>query len=169
MQIRDFRTFPVLAALIGASIGTAMYLRAPALYASSSTIRISGGSVADASSDASPAFLDGLTRALSAAETRAATSVTVRKSGGDSSFVRITHTAHDAKRAQQVVTQLVTATINGSGDAIARATIVEPPALPTTPRKAHGAASVYLGAGLGLVLGAAFVGVRRVIGSRRAA
>jgi uncharacterized protein involved in exopolysaccharide biosynthesis len=163
MQIRDFRSIPLLAALIGASIGTVTYLRAPALYESSSTIRLSGGQ----NSESSLAFRDSLARALSGTEARAATSVVLMKSGGESSVVKISHTARNAKDAQEVVKVLVAAALTGSGDGVARGTVVESPVLPTTPQRAHGAATVPFGGGLGLVLGAAFVALRRVPGARR--
>jgi uncharacterized protein involved in exopolysaccharide biosynthesis len=162
MQIKEFRTIPLLAALIGASIGTAMYLRAPALYTSSSTIRLTGTSVADPNSAASQALRASLSRAVPAGDARA-TTVILLASGGESSVVRISHTARDAKDSQDVVKELVAAALNGSGDAVARGTVVEPPVLPRTPQKSHGVVPVPLGAGLGLVLGAAFVMLRRVV------
>jgi uncharacterized protein involved in exopolysaccharide biosynthesis len=165
MQIKEFRTIPLLTALIGASIGTAMYLRAPALYASSSTIRLNGANFADPNSGSSRALRDSLARAVPGVDARAATSVILLASGGESSVVRISHRARDANDAQDVVKELVAAALNGSGDAIARGTVVEAPVLPTTPRKSHGIVPVPLGAGLGLVLGAAFVVLRRVIGA----
>jgi uncharacterized protein involved in exopolysaccharide biosynthesis len=164
MQIRDFGTIPLFAALIGASIGTVMYLREPALYVSSSTIRLTGGQ----NSESSLAFRDSLARAVSGADARAATSV-IMESRGESSLVKISHTARNAKDAQEVLKGLMAAALNGSGDAVARATVVEPPVLPTTPQRAHGAAPVPLGGGLGLVLGAAFVVLRRVTGARSTA
>jgi uncharacterized protein involved in exopolysaccharide biosynthesis len=169
MRIKDFRTIPLLAALIGASIGTVMYLRAPTMYAASSTIRFTGGSAADPNPGSSPAFLDSMLRALPTVDARTATSVVLMKSGGESRLVKISHTARNAKDAQEVVKQLVAAALNGSGDAVARGTVVEPPVLPTTPHRTHGAASVTLGAGLGFVLGAAFVVLRRVTRARSTA
>jgi hypothetical protein len=162
MQIKDFRTIPLLAALIGASIGTVIYWRAPALYASSSTIRLNADLFADPNSESSRAFRDRLARAVPRADARAATSVTVVEAGRESSVVRISNTARDANDAQRVVNELVAAALDGSGDAAARGTILEPPVLPATPQRAHGAFPVPLGAGLGLVLGAAFVVLRRM-------
>jgi uncharacterized protein involved in exopolysaccharide biosynthesis len=165
MQSKNL-TVPLLAALIGASIGAVMSLRAPAMYAASSTIRFTGGSAADPNSGSSPAFLDGMLRALPTVGARAATSVVLTKSEGESRLVRISYTARNAKDAQEVVKQLVAAALDGSGDAVARGTVVEPPILPTTPQRAHGAASVSVGAGLGLVFGGGFVVFRRVTGAR---
>ena len=165
MQIKEFRTIPLLAALIGASIGTAMYLRAPALFTSSSTIRLTGTNVADPNSAASQALRKSLSGAVPAVDLRAATSVILLASGGESSVVRISHTARDAKDSQDVVKELVAAALNGSGDAVARGTVVEPPVLPTTSQRSHGVVPVPLGAGLGLLLGAAFVMLRRVTGA----
>lgn len=165
MQIKDFGTIPLLAALIGASIGAVMYWRTPALYASSSTIRLSDGGFADPNSESSRAFRDSLARAVPGADARVATSVTLMASEGESSVVRISHMSRDATDAQQIVKALVAAAV-GSGEAVVRGTVVEPPILPTTPQRAHGAAPIPFGAGLGLVLGAAFVVLRRVTGAR---
>ena len=167
MQIRDFRTIPLLAALIGAAIGTVMYVRAPALYASSSTIRLTDRSFGDHDSESSRALRDSLSRAVATSDARAATFV-ILKSRGESSLVTISHRARDARDAQEVVKRLVAAALNGSGDAVARGTVVEPPDLPTTPQRTRGPASISFGAGLGLVLGAAFVVLRRVTGARSA-
>ena len=158
MRIKDFGTIPLVAALIGASIGTVVYARAPALYESSSTIRFSGN-FADANSASSQAFRQNLARAVPAGEVQAATSVVLLASSDDSSVVRISHAARDAKAAQNVVKEIVVAALSGSGDA---GTVVEPPALPTATQRAHGFVPVPVGAGLGLLLGAAFVVLRRV-------
>ena len=163
MQIREFRTIPLLAALVGASIGTLVYLRSPALYASTSTIRLPSGSGADPSS--SREFQDLMGRVLPSAEARASTWVIRAESGGESSLVRISHKARDSREAQAVVERLVAAAVSGTGDSVARATVVAAPDLPTTPRRAHSAASVSLGAGLGLVFGTVLVVLRKVSGA----
>lgn len=160
MQIKDFRTIPLLAALIGASIGTAIYLRTPAMYASSSTIRLNS-SFADPHSEPSRAFRAGLARVLPTADAREATSVVVMESQGESSVVRISYVSPDAQGAQDVVKELVAAALDGPGGMVARGTVIEPPGFPTMAQTTHGAATVFLGGGLGLVLGAAFVALRR--------
>src|SRR5687768_12718363 len=101
MRIKDFRTIPLVAALVGACVGTVVYLRAPALYASTSTVRMTDGGLVDRNSGSHRALADRLSRVLATTRARAATSVTVVKSGDDSSIVRISHSAADAHEAQE--------------------------------------------------------------------
>jgi hypothetical protein len=155
MQIKEFRTIPLLAALIGASLGTVVYLRSPALYASSSTIRLTGGSYADPNSESYRALFDRLSRVLRTTDARAATTVTVVEG-----VVRISHFASEANYAQDIVKVLVAAALGGSGDTVTHGTVVEPPNVATKPHKASD--PIPVGAGVGLVLGGAFVMLRRV-------
>jgi hypothetical protein len=163
MQMRDFRTIPLLAALAGASIAMVIFLRAPALYAASSTIRVAGGG-GSAGANSARAFLDSAVRAVPAAEARAFTAAMHVERGGESGLVKISHASRDATHAQAIVQQVVEAALDEAGGTAAR--VVAPPVVSTTPRRAQGGAgSVSFGAGLGL--GAAFVVLRRAIGARR--
>lgn len=160
MQIKEFRTIPLLAALIGASLGTVVYSRAPALYASSSTIRLAGSSYADPNSESHRALFDRLSGVLRTTDARAATTVNLLESGSKSSVVRISYLAPEANYAQDLVKELVAAALDGSPDTVAHGTVVEPPSVATKPQKASD--PIPIGAGVGLVLGGAFVVLRRV-------
>src|SRR5687768_13006932 len=89
MRIKDFRTLPLVAALAGACVGTVVYLRAPALYASTSTVRMTDRSLTDRNSASHRALADRLSGVLPTIRARGATSVTFVKSEGESSIVRI--------------------------------------------------------------------------------
>jgi uncharacterized protein involved in exopolysaccharide biosynthesis len=164
MQIKDFRTIPLLAALIGASIGTAMYWRAPALYTSSSTILLTGVNFAEPKSGGRW-FQKTLFPVNPGEDALRATTVVLLTAGGESGVVKISYRSRDAKGAQDAVKKLVAAAVNGSGDAGARGTVIETPVLPTTAQRHRSAGVVPVGAGLGLVLGTAFVVLRRVTGT----
>ena len=137
MRIRDFRTIPLLAAVVGASIGAVLYFRTPALYASSSTIRVTGSDFLKPNSPSALAFRDTLSRAVPGADLRATQAVIHVEPNGASTLVRISHAAPDARQAQDIVKRLVAATVDGPGHVAARESVVVvvPPGLPTTPRR----------------------------------
>jgi uncharacterized protein involved in exopolysaccharide biosynthesis len=87
--------------------------------------------------------------------------VTLVQTGGESSVVRISHFAPEARHAQDVVKELVAAALDGSRDTVAHGTVIEPPAIATKPERVNEVTPIPVGAGVGLVLGGAFVMVRR--------
>jgi uncharacterized protein involved in exopolysaccharide biosynthesis len=89
------------------------------------------------------------------------------KSEGESSIVRISHSAADADEAQEVVKQLVAA-IEGSRGSVALGTVIEPPDVPSEATSASPPTSIAFGAGFGLVLGSAFVMLRRAMAGHSA-
>jgi hypothetical protein len=157
MQMKQFRIIPLLAALAGASIATVLYVRAPGLYASSSTIRFTGSSVGDPKSEWSLILRERMAGAVQKADLRS-TSVILMDSGSDSALVKISHTAPSAETANQATRKLVAAALGGSGRAVLGGTVVEEE---VTADRARHPASIAFGAGLGAALGAAFVAVRR--------
>jgi hypothetical protein len=161
MRLRNARTIPVAAALVGASLGTAIWLRTPAMFASSALIRLplSGSVLEHPESDGARAFRDRLARAVPTLDARNATAVTVVELGTASSVVRVSSLAVDANGAQDVVRRVVDA-MTSPGDAWTEATLLTPPTLPTVPEET-GAAPVMIGAGVGLALGVAVTLWRR--------
>lgn len=157
MQMKLYRIIPLLAALTGASIATVLYVRAPGLYASSSTIRLTGSSVGDPKSEWSLILRERVAGAVPQADLRS-TSVVLMDSGSESALVRISHQAQSAETANQVTRKLVAAALGGSGLAATRGSVLEEE---FRADRARHPASIAFGAGLGAALGAAFVVVRR--------
>ena len=157
MQMKDFRIIPLLAALVGAFMATVLYVRAPALYASSSTIRLTGSSVGDPKAEWSLALRTSLADAVPTADLRSI-SVILMDSGSESALVRISHTAPSAEAADRVTRKLVAAALGGSGRAATRGTVLEEE---VTAERAGHPVWIPLGAAFGGGLGAAFVVLRR--------
>ncbi len=141
-----------------------MYWRAPALYTSSSTILLTGVNFAEPKSGGR--WVQKTLFPVNPGEDALrATTVDLLTAGGESGVVKISYSSRDAEGAQDAVKKLVAAAVNGPGNTGARGTVIETPVLPTTAQRHRSAGVVPAGAGLGLVLGTAFVVLRRVTGT----
>ena len=152
MRMRSFAALPLAVALVGAMFGMVRLHLTPALYASSSIVRVTGVDFEDAESASSKRFREAVAHVVPS-KARGRTEVMVLESRSDSAVLRISHSARDASEAQRFVEKLV-ASVVGEGTADAgRGTVVEAPNLPARPYRAGGAAPVLFGATAGLLLG----------------
>jgi uncharacterized protein involved in exopolysaccharide biosynthesis len=152
MHARSRGTLPLVAACAGLAIGVAVYLRAPELYESSATIRVS------AASATLDALRDTLAGVVTTQALRDATALTLIRSEGGVTTLRVSHWARDAGEAQ-AMTAALAAAIGG--------TVLEPPARPTFAQRSTSATAIPAGAVLGLVIGGAAMWLRRAAASRR--
>ena len=125
----------------------------PALYASSSIVRVTGVDFEDAESASSKRFREAVAHVVPS-KARGRTEVLVLESRSDSAVLRISHSARDASEAQRLVEKLVASVVEeGTADA-GHGTVVEAPNLPARAYRVGGAAPVLLGATVGLLVGA---------------
>ena len=153
MRMRGFVTLPLAVALVGAMFGMLRLHLAPALYASSSIVRVTGVDFEHIESDSSKRFRDTVSQAVPSREDRGRTNIMILESRPDSAVVKISHSARNASEAQRFVERVV-ASVVGEGTADGgRGTVVEAPNLPARASRAGGVAPVLFGATAGLLLG----------------
>lgn len=164
MQMRHVLAIPIIAAAAaaGALVGAVVHLRTPALFTSSSIVRLTGVDALDSGSASAVDLRDALARAAPAPHGRAATSVVLVDARADSAVVKISHAATDSSAAQEAVQALTRAAI-GEGAAAGRGVLVEEATLATTAERADGGRTIAWAGGAGLLVGAVVVGMRRAV------
>ena len=159
MQIRALRVIPVAGAVVGALVGAVAATRMPVVYASSATIRVSGGDIADpksAATDVGIAFQAALDKALSeSAATKAATSVALLSGSAQQTIVKLTYEDSDPQRAQRIAETLTVAVDTANRELGRSAEILQSAALPTSPIRPDYATTIASSGGVGLIAGGA--------------
>jgi hypothetical protein len=151
MQITRLGTIPVVCALAGAMAGGIIALRSPEVFASSATIRLKAGAIANAGSTAQDLRVS-LDKALGASSgTREATSVTLLRDDSAQSTLRLTYLDRDPAQAQRIAEKLTAAIANENSAASTE--VLDAPGLPTSPIKPDYPVTVASGGGVGLAVG----------------
>jgi hypothetical protein len=155
MQIRRVPAIPIVATLIGASIGTAVWLNAPVMFASSALVRVQlpGSALEQPESDGARLFRARLARLVPSDTARRATAITLVEPGPESTVVRVSYIGSDATRVRDFVSEVANAVIAPEGLSPG-GSILGAATLPTEP-EVTSAAPIGIGAGAGLVLGVA--------------
>jgi hypothetical protein len=150
MQIKTLG-IPVALALVGATTGAVVAMRAPQLYASSATIQFTN---ANAAGNAAP--LAKLRHSLDTAldpEAKAATTVTVLSGASLHATVQLTYVNRDPGQAQQVAAKLAAIVTKASSEPAGAAELLDAPDLPTSPASGGSRAPIAWGAFFGLLGG----------------
>ncbi len=155
MQVTGAGRIPVVFALWGVLVGCVVVWFTPQLYASSSTVRF-GGTGEEMSEAALIARLQtALAPEITSKGVRDATRVEVIGRTSVQTTLRVTYLSRDAVDAQRVVSGLTRA-LAGSGGA----SVVQAPALPTSPIRPDYWPSAGVGGLLGLLVGGIVLIVR---------
>jgi uncharacterized protein involved in exopolysaccharide biosynthesis len=157
MQIRTHGTIPIACALAGALVGGFVAMQIPAVYASSTTVRLAGRDVANVGSAPAQQLRAALANALDGSRGGpAATSVTLLSSDAAHTTVRITYADSDPVQAQRVAERLAAALATGQEPATSNE-ILDFPALPTSPVAPNYALTIAAGGAVGLAIGGVVV------------
>lgn len=154
MQIQTLGTIPVVCALAGATIGAIVALRTPEVFASSATIHLNAGDLANPSSATAQDLRVSVQQALGASSgTRKAFSVTFVAGDSAHTTLKVTYLDRDPAQAQRVAEKLTAAIANENRERPVTTTVIEAPGLPTLPIEPDYPMTVAAGSGVGLVAG----------------
>jgi hypothetical protein len=170
MQIRTLAVIPLVCTLAGAVAGGVMANRTPTLFASSATVRVTGGDIGNPASAAGQKLRASLQKALgeSGGTERA---VSVRLLGVDSTqtTLGLTSKDRDPARAQRVAENMTAAIASAQTPPVASAEVLDAPGFPTSPMKPEYPMPVAVGGVVGLVAGGVALLLLRARPSRASA
>jgi hypothetical protein len=153
MQIRTLGTIPIVCTLAGAIVGGVIAIRTPALFASSATIRLRAGDIANAKSAAAQELRASLEKALGeSGGTRGKTLVTLQSGDSMQTTLRLTYLDRDPTETQRVAEKL-TAIVTEKRERAPSAEVLDAPRLPRSPVEPNYSINVASGGAIGLVLG----------------
>lgn len=164
MQVRTLGAIPVLCTLAGAIIGGAVAVRAPVVYASSATIRLTSRDAVQPASDEEVRV--SLERAVAASGGAPASIYLMLRSRDSAQAVaQLTYLDRDPAQAHRMAERLVSAI--GTEHVLGSAEVLAPPRLPTMPVERPVATSAASGGAFGLLAGG--IGLLLVRSRRRSA
>jgi hypothetical protein len=153
MQIRTLGTIPIVCTLAGAIVGGVIAIRTPALFASSATIRLRAGDIANAKSAAAQELRASLEKALGeSGGTRGKTLVTLQSGDSMQTTLRLTYLNRDPTETQRVA-ETLTAIVTEKRERAPSAEVLDAPRLPRSPVEPNYSINVASGGAIGLVLG----------------
>jgi len=153
MQIRTLGTIPIVCTLAGAIVGGVIAIRTPALFASSATIRLRAGDIANARSATAQELRASLEKALGeSGGTRGKTLVTLQSGDSMQTTLRLTYLDRDPTETQRVAEKL-TAIVTEKRERAPSAEVLDAPRLPRSPVEPDYSINVASGGAIGLVLG----------------
>jgi hypothetical protein len=159
MHLESIVRVPLLTAVAGFVVGTLVYLSAPPLYSSSSTIWVRNAGLADPTSRQSRAMRDALTASMPERLGPGATSVVRLDARADGALVEITHSAKEPADAERVVGVLTTALAEARAGAAA--TVLSAPSKPDTAHRLRSPGVMAVGGVIGLAFGVVVVRLNR--------
>lgn len=148
----------VVAALVGAVVGGAIWLNLPGQYESSVTLRLDHGALSSPGSSRPDRLQAAIGAALATSDEKGATTVELGPRGDTFAVVTISHRAADPLRARSRVEALVAAVLDSKAPTADHGRVLVPPA--TTPHRPP-VTPIPVGAAIGLTVGAAALAGRR--------
>jgi hypothetical protein len=155
MQIRTLGMIPIVCTLAGAIVGGVIAFRTPALFASSATIRLGAGDIANAKSATAQELRASLDDALgeSGGTRGEALVVTLLRGNSPQTTLRLTYLDRDPTETQRVAERLTAAIVTEKRERAPSAEVLDAPRLPRSPVEPDYSTTVASGGGVGLVLG----------------